>query len=186
VDPARIYAISLAGGSVPMWHTILANPELFAAQISTAYDPYHAFRDVKLGEANFTTMLKTMPGWFFTGFTDGSGAGSLGPGDTRLKGERLRDISEVMNRNGMNIEIGYGKEGELMWNGLLRGAKAEQLAQAQLTRARTRSAKHLVTFYTPGTIPQTMHWSWNATYSNSVVRDWLFQQVNDAPYVFTK
>ena len=28
-----------------------------------------------------------------------------------------------------------------------------------------------------------MHWSWNATYSNAVVRNWLFQQVNDAPYV---
>ncbi len=183
VDPSRIYAISLAGGSVPMWNSILANQSVFAAQISTAYDPYHAFKELKTGEDNFATMLKAMPGWFFAGLTDGSGAGSLGPNDTRLKGDRLRDISEIMNKRGMNIDIGYGKEGELMWNGLLRGDKAEQLARAQLARASARNAKHLVTLYMPGTIPQTMHWSWNATYSNAVVRNWLFQQVNDAPYV---
>lgn len=183
IDPLRIYAISLAGGSVPMWNTILANPNVFAAQISTSYDPYHAFKDLKLGEDNFATMLKIMPGWFFAGLTDGSGAGSLGPNDTRLKGDRLKDISEIMNKKGMNIDIGYGKEGELMWNGLLRGDKAEQLAKNQLARAKARNAKHLVTLYIPGTIPQTMHWSWNATYSNAVVRNWLFQQVNDVPYV---
>ncbi|MDH3265914.1 MAG: hypothetical protein OEM25_03005 [Gammaproteobacteria bacterium] len=183
VDPSRIYAISLAGGSNAMWKSILANPKLFAAQISTAYDPYHAFKDVQLGEDNFATMLNEMPGWFFSGLTDGSGAGSLGAGDTRLKGERLRDIAEVMNKRGMKIDIGYGKEGELMWNGLLRGDDAEQLAAAQLARAKTSNARHLVTLYMHGTIPQTMHWSWNATYSNAVVRDWLFQQVNDAPYV---
>ena len=64
-----------------------------------------------------------------------------------------------------------------MWNGLLRGAKAEQLATTQLGRARSRKARGLVTLYIPGTIAQTMHWSWNATYSNAVVRSWLFQQV---------
>jgi len=183
VDPSRIYAISLAGGSNAMWKTILANLDLFAAQISTAYDPYHAFKDIKAGEDNFATMLNEMPGWFFTGLTDGSGAGSLGPDDTRLKGERLFDIAEVMNSRGMNIDIGYGKEGEMMWNGLLRGDKADQLASAQLARAKESNASHLVTLFTPGTIAQTMHWSWNATYSNAVVRNWLFQQVNDTPYV---
>jgi predicted peptidase len=180
VDSSRIYAISLAGGSVPMWNTILANPKLFAAQISTSYDPYHAWKDVKLGEDRFAALLKAAPGWFFAGFTDGSGAGSLGPGDTRVKGERLRDVAELMNARGMNVDVGYGREGELMWNGLLRGEAAERMAQAQVARAKTRGARHLVTLYIPGTLPQTMHWSWNATYSNAVVRDWMFQQVNPA------
>lgn len=182
VDPARIYAISLAGGSNAMWKTILANPNLFAAQISTAYDPYHAFGSLKAGEENFATMLDLMPGWFFSGLTDGSGAGVLGPEDTRKKGERLRDLAKIMNDRGSNIDIGYGTEGELMWNGLLRGTDAEREASAQLARAEARNSKHLVTLYIPGTIPQTMHWSWNATYSNAVVRDWLFRQVNDKPY----
>lgn len=185
VDPARVYAISLAGGSNAMWKTILANPDVFAAQISTAYDPYHAFRSIKAGEASFAAMLDMMPGWFFTGLTDGSGAGILGPEDTRMKGERLRDIARIMNSRGYNIDIAYGEEGELMWNGLLRGEKAERIAESQLDRARQKNARHLVTLYIPGTIPQTMHWSWNATYSNAVVRDWLFRQVNDAPDLVT-
>lgn len=183
VDTSRIYCISLAGGSVPMWKTMLANPDLFAAQISTAYDPYHAYKDLKLGEEKFEEMLELMPGWFFAGLTDGSGAGVI-KNDTRYKGERLRDIANLMNKQGFNINIAYGKEGELMWNGLLRGDKANKLANDQLARAKAVGAKHLVTLYIPGTIPQTMHWSWNATYSNAVVRNWLFQQVNDKPYSF--
>ena len=52
-----------------------------------------------------------------------------------------------------------------------------------MARAKEKNAKHLVTLHIPGTIPQTMHWSWNAAYSNAEVRNWLFRQVNDAPYV---
>jgi predicted peptidase len=152
IDATRVYAISLAGGSVPMWQTILANPGLFAAQISTAYDPYHAFRSAPVAEQQFATMLHAMPGWFFTGFTDGSGAGSLGPDDKRNKGERLRDISLLMNRQGIKMDVGYGADGELMWNGRLRGAGAEQLARTQLQRAAQQGARHLVTFFIPGTI----------------------------------
>jgi predicted peptidase len=182
VDAARIYCISLASGSAAMWHTILANPGVFAAQISTAYDPYHAFRSLKAGEDNFATLLKTMPGWFFAGLNDVTGAGFLGPADTRFKGERLRDIAAVMHGNGLNIDIGYGQAGELMWNGLLRGEKANKLADDQLARANARGARHMVTLFMPTTILETPHWSWDATYSNAVVRRWLFRQANDAPY----
>ncbi|MCX6628065.1 MAG: hypothetical protein NTW28_10600 [Candidatus Solibacter sp.] len=183
VDTSRIYAVSLAGGSPAMWNTILANPGLFAAQISTAYDPYHAYRSAKAGEDNLAALLKAMPGWFFAGLDDPTGTGILGAGDARLKGERLRDIAGVLNRNGFDIDIAYGKEGELMWNGLMRGEKASRLAEDQLARARTRNAKHLVTLFMPTTILETPHWSWDATYSNTSVRDWLFQQVNPAPLV---
>lgn len=183
VDASRIYAVSLAGGSVPMWSTILANPEMFAAQISTAYDPYHAYKDLKAGQEAFVRLSKTLPGWFFAGLTDPTGAGVLGPADTRFKGERLRDVAVLANGEGANIDIGYGNEGELMWNGLLRGDKATKLAEGQLARARARKATHLVTLYIPGTILVNQHWCWDATYANAGVRDWLFQQVNDAPYV---
>ena len=105
VDASRIYAVSLAGGSVPMWSTILANPELFAAQISTAYDPYHAYKDVRIGQEAFARLLRTLPGWFFAGLKDPTGAGVLGPADTRFKGERLRDVAVVANSDGANIDI---------------------------------------------------------------------------------
>jgi predicted peptidase len=181
IDAARIYSVSLAGGSPAMWNTIMANPKLFAAQISTSYDPYHAYRSAKLGEENFATLLKALPGWFFAALQDTTGLGILGATDTRLKGERLRDIALLANKDGFNIEIGYGKEGELMWNGLLRGQKASKMANDQLARAKARNARHLVTIYMPGTILINQHWTWDPTYANAAVRDWLFQQVNNAP-----
>ena len=183
IDASRIYCISLAGGSPAMWNTIMANPTLFAAEISTSYDPYHAYRTLKAGEDNFALLLKAMPGWFFASLNDATGAGYLVPADSRLKGERLRDIAGVMNKNGFNIDIGYGKEGELMWNGLLRGEKASKLADDQMARAKAKNASHLVTIFIPGTILVNQHWAWDAAYSNASVHNWLFQQVNKAPYV---
>ena len=183
VDASRIYAVSLAGGTVPMWNTILANPSLFAAQITTSYDPYHAFRDdIAHAPEKFGVLLKTLPGWFFDGLDDPSGAGVLGAADKRFKGERLRDISEQMNQQGFKIDIAYGKDGELMWNGLLRGAKETRLAEDQLARAKAEGATHLLTLYIPGTLLINQHWSWDAAYSNVGVRDWLFEQVNRKPY----
>jgi predicted peptidase len=182
VDASRIYGVSLAGGSPAMWNTLIANPTLFAAQISTSYDPYHAYRDAKVAEEKLAILLKTAPAWFFAGLNDPTGTGILGAADTRLKGERLRDIAAVMNRRGFNVDVAYGKEGELMWNGLLRGEQASQLAEAQLVRAKARSSSHLVTLYIPGTIPGNPHLSWDATYSNAVVRRWLFQQARETTY----
>ena len=57
----------------------------------------------------------------------------------------------------------------------------ERLAARRGGRAAENGCEHLITLYIPGTILQTMHWSWNATYSNAAVRGWLFGQVNEAP-----
>lgn len=183
VDASRLYAVSLAGGSVPMWSTILANPGMFAAQISTAYDPYHAFKDLDAGKARFARLLAAAPGWFFAGLTDPTGAGVLGPSDTRFKGQRLRDLAILTNADGARIDVAYGEDGAWMWNGLARGDGATRLAQTQLARARASGATHLVTLFIPGTLLVNQHWCWDATYSNAAVRSWLFQQVNRAPTV---
>ena len=180
VDASRIYAVSLAGGSVPMWSTILSNQGLFAAQITTSYDAYHAFKEQP--KEKFAALLKAMPGWFFDGLDDPTGAGVLGPSDTRFKGERLRDMATQMNREGFNIDVAYGKDGEWMWNGLVRGEKATKLAEDQIARAGAAKSTHMITLYIPGTLLINQHWSWDATYSNAGVREWLFKQVNPASY----
>jgi hypothetical protein len=69
-----------------------------------------------------------------------------------------------------------------MWNGLLRGEKATELADDQIARAKSKNATHLVTLYIPGTLLINQHWSWDAAYANPGVRNWLFQQVNKSPY----
>ena len=182
VDASRIYAVSLAGGSTPMWSTIQANPGLFAAQISTSYDTDSAYKDEKISHDKFAQILKLLPGWFFAGLMDPTGLGAFGPSDHRFKGERLRDTAEWANQNGFHVDIAYGKDGEWMWNGMLRGEKANIMAEAQLARAKAENATHLITIYIPGTLLVNQHWSWDATYSNAAVRNWLFQQVNKTPY----
>ncbi|MDR0381250.1 MAG: InlB B-repeat-containing protein [Oscillospiraceae bacterium] len=187
IDIGRIYAISLAAGSTPMWNTILANPGVFAAYISTAYDPYHAFAGgtgdyadrAKNAEDKFEQLLEELPGWNFAGLTDGSGSPVTGDPQARLKGERWRDIGLLMNTEAHKIDVSWGQEGELMWNGMLRGKKAEAEAEAQLARAETAGADTLVTLFIPGTVLQTMHWSWMAAYTNAVTWEWLYSNVRE-------
>ncbi|MDR1134920.1 MAG: InlB B-repeat-containing protein [Clostridiales Family XIII bacterium] len=187
IDINRIYAISLAAGSTPMWNTILANPGVFAGYVSTAYDPYHAFAGgtgeyavrAKTAEDTFERLLNELPGWNFAGLTDGSGSPVAGDPESRLKGERWRDIGLLMNEKGYKIDVGWGEEGELMRNGMLRGREAEAEARVQLNRAETAGADTLITLFIPGTILQTMHWSWMAAYTNAVTWEWLYSQVRE-------
>ncbi|MDR2670430.1 MAG: InlB B-repeat-containing protein, partial [Oscillospiraceae bacterium] len=193
IDIGRIYAISLAAGSTAMWNTILANPGVFAGYVSTAYDPYHAFAGgtdeyavrAKRAEDTFERLLNELPGWNFAGLTDGSGSPVAGDPDARLKGERWRDIGLLMNGEayndgeGYNIDVSWGTDGEQMWNGMLRGRKAEAEARAQLARARANGSDTLITLFIPGTVLQTMHWSWMAAYSNAVTWEWLYSNVRE-------
>lgn len=185
IDTSRIYAFSISAGTTPMYYTILENPNLFAAQITTAFDTYQMFKDFEdikaSGEEKLDEVLNTVPSWLFAGLTDATGQGLLGEGDTLTKGERLLTLGLIMNEKGHNLDIAYGEEGELMWNGLLRGAEAEAQADAQLARAAENGSESLITLYIPGTLKPSMHWSWNATYSNASVRDWMFSHVNDNP-----
>ena len=185
VDTSRIYAFSISAGTTPMYYSILEHPNLFAAQITVSMDTYQMFKDFDeiktLGEEKLDEVLNTVPSWLFAGLTDATGAGFLGEDDTRTKGERLRDLGILMNEKGHNVDIGYGEQGELMWNGLLRGEEAEAQADEQLARAAENGSESLITLYIPGTIKPSMHWAWNATYSNASVRDWMFSHVNENP-----
>lgn len=178
VDTSRVYAISLAGGTTMMWNTIMEHPELFAASISTAFDFYMSYSDPDVAFANMKAVLDAAPAWFFAGMLDSTGTDPFGLG--RLKGERLRDIAYLANEDGYHIDVAFGEEGELMWNGMLRAEKAAALAQAQLDRAAANGDTSLVTLFLPNTLINSQHWSWTAAYTNSGVRDWLFAQVKDA------
>ena len=189
IDISRIYAVSLASGTTPMWNTILANPGVFAGQLNCSYDPYHSFAGgsgtyedrAKNAEDTFARIVDQLPGWFFASLNDASGSPVSGDPLARVKGERWRDLGFLMNDNGYNIDISWGQNGELMWNGMLRGQKAEDIARAQLNRANAGEAEQLITLFIPNTILQSAHWSWMASYTNPVVREWLFAQTNPEP-----
>ena len=189
IDISRIYAVSLASGSTAMWNTILANPGVFAGQLNCSYDPYHSFAGgsgtyeerALRAETTFAQIMDQLPGWFFAGLNDASGSPVSGDPLSRLKGERWRDLGFLMNGKGYNIDVSWGEKGELMWNGMLRGQKAEAMANAQLSRANTGEAEQLITLFVPNTILQSAHWSWMGAYTNSVVREWLYAQANPDP-----
>lgn len=174
IDPARVYAISLAGGTTMMWNTIMRYPDLYAASISTAFDFYMSYPDPDVAFANMKSVLDACPCWFFSGLKDSTGSDPFELG--RVKGERLRDIAYLANDAGYKIDVAFGEAGELMWNGVVRGAEADKMAQEQLDRAAANGDTSLVTLFYPNTLPTSQHWSWQATYTNSVVQDWLYSQ----------
>jgi len=174
IDASRIYAVSLAGGTTQMWNTIMRHPDLFAASMSTSFDFYMSYTDPDISLANMKKVLDAVPNWFFSGLLDATGSDPFNLG--RLKGERLRDMSYICNKDGYKIEVGYGAEGELMWDATLSGKEADALAQAQIARAAANGSTSLVTLFLPNTLPVSEHWSWLGAYTNSVVRDWLFAQ----------
>lgn len=178
IDTSRIYGITLAGGSKALAPAISGHPDLFAAAIIICYDFTEEY-DAPEAKAKFAQVFDTMPAWFIVTEDDYSGTSKV-PGDKRYKNQRLLDTFNELNAEGYNINIAKDED---MWNGLLRGPKAEAQVEAQIERAKAQGADDLYTIILANTIRQTGHWAWTAIYTNAAVRGWLFDQVNDAPYV---
>ena len=174
IDASRVYTVAFAGGTTMMWNTIIKHPTLFAASMSTAFDFYMSYTDPDLSLANMKKVLDSGPAWFFCGLLDETGRDPLGL--DRRKGERLRDIAYLANADGYKIDVGFGEEGELMWDGMFRGKEADALAQEQIARATANGNTSFVTLFYPNTLLISPHWSWWAAFNNSAVRDWLFAQ----------
>lgn len=174
IDAKRVYAISLAGGTTMMWNTIMRYPDLYAASISTAFDFYMSYPDPDVAFANLKSVLDACPCWFFAGMKDSTGSDPFGLG--RLKGERLRDIAYLANEAGYHVDVAFGEKGELMWNGIVRGAEAAKLAEEQIARGTANGDTSFVTIFFPNTLPTSQHWSWQAAYTNPGVQDWLYAQ----------
>lgn len=61
VAKARTYPVALAGGSEAMWNTILANADLFAAQINVSDEPYDTWKNAALAETNSARLCNQCP-----------------------------------------------------------------------------------------------------------------------------
>lgn len=177
IDANRIYCASLAGGTTMMWNTIMQYPDMFAASLSTSFDFYMSYPDPDVAFANMEAVLDSCPCWFFAGLYDSTGSDPFEQG--RLKGERLRDIAYLVNEDGYKVEVGWGEEGELMWDGQARGAEAAAMAEAQIARAEENGNTSFVSLYYPNSLPTSQHWCWSASYSNTAVQDWLFSQTRE-------
>ena len=66
--------------------------------------------------------------------------------------------------------------------GYLRGELAANEMQEVLDAAAEAGADKIFVTYLAGTVQPAAHSSWMPATANTAVRDWIFAQVNDAPY----
>lgn len=188
VDLSRIYGCSIGGGGTNLYNVALKNPEILAGYLMAGFDPLYAEswiygdNDLERVRTNVEMMADTMNMWFFAGYYDPHGTASDPSGEGMGTGERMVKYGKQMIDEGLAFDYGFGEKGELMWNALLKGADAQAQAEEQIARAEANGLKNMITIYMPNTIPADPHWSWSHAFTNKGVQEWLFDQVNDAPY----
>ena len=76
----------------------------------------------------------------------------------------------------------YASIGDDALNGYLRGELSALEMQEVLDAAAEAGADKIFVTYLAGTVEPAAHSSWMPATANTAVRDWMFAQVNDAPY----
>ena len=87
--------------------------------------------------------------------------------------------AELFESLGMTTYVSVGDDA---LNGYLRGELAANEMQAVLDAAAEAGADKIFVTYLAGTVEPAAHSSWMPATANTAVRDWMFAQVNDAPY----
>ncbi len=162
VDPSRIYVAGCSMGGRGAKSLILAYPDMIAGALVTANS---SFSD---DEAELRAFA-AVPMWLITGADDGGGTA----------GETLAANVELIEGLGINIISYLGDDG---LNGFLRGRAAMEDVRRVMEAAEATGARMIASTYITGTVIPAAHWSWMAATDNQAVRDWLFAQVNEAPY----
>ena len=172
VDTGRIYGCSSGGGGGALWQTAAANPGLFAAQIIAANDFYSpgGLRDEERGHKLMIEILsQKMNSWWVCEEQDSTGRYALSDTDERLRGDFLRYQAQIARKAGFEIDI---TDETQMWNGNLRGRRAQQQVQEQI--ARNPNAHCRISFLIPGTVHTDKHFGGRYFYENKALRDWMY------------
>ena len=161
IDASRIYGTGLSQGSKGIMRMSMNYPDLFAAQLNIAGCDEYTDEEV--------AVLADKPIWHLIAVDDQTNPSA-----------NVRKLMEQLEAGGATIVRNVEEEG---WNAWLRGEESAALASTLWEEAKEVGANVLYTEYIAATVVPNTHWSWMASYSNSVVRDWLFAQVNPSPYV---
>lgn len=160
IDTARIYGSGLSQGSKGTMMLCITYPGLFAAQInSSGVDVYT--------DADAASVIHK-PIWNLIAVDDSTNPSA-----------NCRRLMDQFEKAGAKVVRRTGGQG---WNAFLRGPAASALAREQWDAAKAQGSNILYTEYIAGTVEPHPHWSWMANFSNAVVRDWLFSNVNPMPY----
>ncbi len=160
VDTARIYGTGLSQGSMGLMIQVMNHPGMYAAMLNAP--GCNVYEDAAVARG-----VKT-PIWHLVSEDDGS-----------TPAVNTRKLMTQYEKAGATV---VRRMGDRAWNGFLRGAPQFALATEQWNEAKAKGTNVLYTEYVPGTVLPSAHWSWMTTFSNDVVRDWLFSHVNPTPY----
>ena len=80
---------------------------------------------------------------------------------------------------GMTVSSSIGDDA---LNGYLRGDLAAMEMKEALDAAAEKGADKIFVTYLSGTVVPAPHSSWMPATANTALHDWMFAQVNDAPY----
>ncbi|MDO5422742.1 MAG: hypothetical protein Q4F41_03335 [Eubacteriales bacterium] len=162
IDTSRLYAVAPASGAALMFPAVLENPDKFAALLQCSDNVYHEFETEEETEQAFIQMTDSMPTWFFAA--------------SDYNDVRVQQLALAVNEQGSNIDVTVGEQ---MWNGQLRGEAAAELAREQVARAQANGSDDMVTIFRANTVKGVGHWSWNESFTNAGVWEWLFAQSLD-------
>ncbi|MGI6240067.1 MAG: hypothetical protein ACOYI5_10630 [Christensenellales bacterium] len=162
IDGARIYVSGCSMGGSGSKSLMYAYPDMIAASLVTANG---RFTDVE----EEIQILSEIPVWLITAADDSGGAA----------GETVAENVEFIRSLGYNLVAFLDNDG---LNGFLRGEDAAIDARRVIEAAEAADSIMLVSTYKVGTVLPAAHWSWMAATDNTAVHDWLFSQVNEAPY----
>lgn len=182
VDPSRIYCSGPSMGGMGTRRLAQAYPKMLAAAIPIANN---GFDDLGNGEdPEDRSLYEGLPMVYVTASDDPvfSGANKIAEGRTEeemtIEGQ-MELAKEDFEALGMKT---YSSMGDKALNGFLRGRLAALEMQEVLDAAAEQGADKIFITYLTGTVVPAPHSSWMPATENTALHDWMFSQVNDAPY----
>lgn len=153
IDGARISVSGLSYGSMGTTALVTKYPEIFAAAVPVAGGSF---------TADQYDLIKGKGIWMLIALDDGASYKY-----TAREGFEAAGIPVAWD----------------LWDGMLRGDAQDVQTWEFLAEAEESGAEILFSYYIDGTTLFYPHFSWCATYSNSVFREWILSQAQEVPYV---
>lgn len=162
IDASRIYVSGCSMGGAGSKSLMYAYPDMIAGSVITANG---SFTD----DPAQLAILAEIPVWLITSADDSGGEAWISvAANVELIESLDYSVLAFLDNDGLN--------------GFLRGQDAVNDVQKVVDAAAAADYDFIVSTFKVGTVLPAAHWSWMSATDNAAVRDWLFSQVNDAPY----
>lgn len=182
VDASRIYCSGPSMGGMGTRRLAQAYPTMLAAAVPIANN---GFDDLGKGEnLEDRTAYEGLPMVYVTAADDPVFSNGRNTIEGRTEEEatiegQMQLAMDDFEALGMTVSSSIGDDA---LNGYLRGSLAAMEMKEALDAAAEKGADKIFVTYLSGTVVPAPHSSWMPATANTALHDWMFAQVNDAPY----